>query len=93
VASASDRLRALDIDEADFETGTCAMAAKLSTELWDAKMEMWEAHGAFETFDVFYDHAMKFKTSANRLRVHIPGDFKLTSHEREKLGQLRIERF
>ncbi len=71
------------------------MAAKLSTEIWDAKLEKWEVQASFETFDVFYDHAVRFKTDrvANRLRVHIPGDFKLTSHDREKLGQLRIERF
>ena len=71
------------------------MATKLSTEIWDAKLEKWEVQASFETFDVFYDHAMRFRTDrgAGRLRVHIPGDFKLTSHEREKLGQLRIERF
>ena len=71
------------------------MATKLSTEIWDAKLEQWEVQGSFETFDQFYDHAMRSKTdrATNRLRVHIPGDFKLTSHEREKLGQLRIERF
>lgn len=71
------------------------MATKLSTELWDAKLEKWEVQASFETFDLFYDHAVKLRTdrAANRLRVHIPGDFKLTSHEREKLGQLRIERF
>ena len=71
------------------------MAAKLSTEIWDAKLEKWEVQASFETFDLFYDHAMRFRTNriANRLRLHIPGDFKLTAHEREKLGQLRIERF
>lgn len=71
------------------------MAPKLSTELWDAKLEKWEVQASFETFDGFYDHAMKFRMDRgrSRLRVHIPGDFKLTSHEREKLGQLRIERF
>jgi hypothetical protein len=71
------------------------MATKLSTEIWDGKLEQWEVQGSFETFDQFYDHAMRFRTDrgASRLRVHIPGDFKLTSHEREKLGQLRIERF
>jgi len=71
------------------------MLEKISTEIWDAKMDAWGPQASFETFDQFYDHAAKFKKdgSANRLRVHIPGGFKLTSHEREKLGQLRIERF
>jgi hypothetical protein len=71
------------------------VAAKLSTEIWDAKLEKWEIQASFETFDVFYDHAMKFRTDrgGSRLRVHIPGDFKLTSHERELMQKLRIERF
>ena len=71
------------------------MTAKLSTEMWDAKLEKWEIQASFDTFDLFYDHAVRFRTdrTANRLRVHIPGDFKLTAHDREKLGQLRIERF
>ena len=71
------------------------MLAKILSETWDAKIEKWEPQESFETFDQFYDHAVKFKTarSTNRLRVHIPGGFKLTSHERERLGQLRIERF
>ena len=79
----------------EFGIGALVMVAKLSTEIWDAKLEKWEVQASFETFDVFYDHAMKFRTgrSGNRLRLHIPGDFKLTSREREKLGQLRIERF
>ena len=77
----------------EFGIGALTMATKLSTEIWDTKLQKWDVQASFETFDVFYDHAVKFRTAANRLRVHIPGDFKLTSHEREKLGQLRIERF
>jgi hypothetical protein len=71
------------------------MLAKMLAEKWDKKTEKWETDASFDAFDVFYDHVMKSRkdSGANRLRVHIPGDFKLTSHDREKLGQLRIERF
>jgi len=71
------------------------MLAKMLAEMWNKKTEAWEADGSFDAFDPFYDHVMKSRkdSGANRLRVHIPGDFKLTSHDREKLGQLRIERF
>lgn len=71
------------------------MATKMLAEIWNEKMETWETHASFDNFDAFYDHAMKLRKDggANRLRVHIPGGFKLSSHEREKMGKLRIERF
>ena len=71
------------------------MLAKMLAEKWDKKTEAWATDASFDSFDMFYDHVMKSRkdSGTNRLRVHIPGDFKLTSHDREKLGQLRIERF
>jgi hypothetical protein len=71
------------------------MATKILSERWDEKIEKWETHASFETFDSFYEQATKFKENggASRLRVHIPGGFKLTSHEREMIEKLRIERF
>ena len=58
-------------------------------------MTRWETLEAFDTFDVFYSHAQKFRTGdkPKRLRVHIPGGFPLTDEDRAKIKALGIENF
>lgn len=70
------------------------MAAMIVSEIWDDKMEKWETLESFDTFAVFFAHALKFREGQEpkRLRVHIPGGFPLTNTDLEKLNALGIER-
>lgn len=71
------------------------MAIRIILEIWNEDGTECEAQEAFDTAEVFIDHARKFKKSDSPkiLRAHIPGGFPVTADEWAQINALGPQRF
>lgn len=62
------------------------------TEISNDSGATWKTLASYDTFDVFYADALKFKDGpeTDMLRVFVPGGFDLSTAQRDKITALGI---